>query len=110
MKSMNKVQLIGYIGQDPEFKEMKDGTLMARLRLATNRWFHPHDGETKQYTDWHTVKIWGSEKVEKLRNYIIKGSHVLVEGRIVYRTYSNKEGQQRSAVEVRANYLVDLDR
>jgi single-strand DNA-binding protein len=110
MKTMNKVQLIGYLGKDPEFKEMQDGTLMARIRLATDYWVFPKKGEQKQYTDWHTVRIWGKEQVEKLRNYLIKGSHVLVEGRVIYRTYTDKQGQTRYVTEIRANYLVDLDR
>jgi single-strand DNA-binding protein len=110
MKSMNKVQLIGYLGSDPEFKTMQDGTLMARMRLATDHWFFPKDGGRKQYTDWHTIKMWGKDQVERFRNYLIKGSHVLVEGRVIYRTYTDREGQTRNVTEIRANYLVDLDR
>ena len=110
MKSMNKVQLVGYLGKDPEFKQMQDGTKMMRMRLATNYWHLKKDGVRKQYTNWHTIKMWGNETVEKLRNYLIKGSHVLVEGRVIYRTYTNKAGLICNETEIRANYLVDLDR
>lgn len=107
---MNKVQLIGYLGKDPEFKTMPNETTMIKMRLATDHWFFPKLGERKQFTEWHTIKMWGKEKIEKLCNYLIKGSHVLVEGRIVYRRYIDTQGQTRYVTEIRANYLVDLDR
>lgn len=110
MKSMNKVQLIGYLGRDPEFKTMPNETTMIKMRLATSYWFFPQEGEKKQFTDWHTIKMWGKEKIEKLRNYLIKGSHVLVEGRVIYREYKDANGQKKYATEIRANLLVDLDR
>ena len=110
MKSLNKIQLIGYLGKDPQIITMKDGTLMARIRMATDQYFHGKQGEPKKYTDWHTIKVWGNQQVEKLRNYLIKGSHILVDGRILYRTYTDKEGHTRYVTEIRANYLVDLDR
>lgn len=110
MKSMNKVQLIGYLGKDPEIITLKDGTLMARMRMATDQYFHQKGGEPKKYTDWHTIKIWSQDQIEKFRNYLIKGSHVLVDGRIVYRSFTDKDGQTRYITEICANYLVDLDR
>ena len=110
MKSMNKVQLIGWLGKDPEFVTLKDGSLLARIRMATNTWIPQKEGEAKKITDWHDIKMWGKEQVEKLRNYLIKGSHVLIEGRVVYRTYEDKLGHTRYITEIRANYLVDLDR
>lgn len=110
MKSLNHIQLIGYLGQDPQITTGRDGSLIARLRLATDNYFHPKHGEPKKYTDWHTVRIWNQEQIEKFRNYLIKGSHVLVDGRVVYRSFTDKEGQTRYVTEIRANYLVDLDR
>lgn len=58
MKSLNKVQLIGYLGKNPEIIRMKDGPLMARISMATDQYFQQKDGEPKKYTDWHTVKLW----------------------------------------------------
>ena len=107
---MNKVQLIGYLGNDPEFRTAKNGAPMARMRLATNQWYLPKEGDAKQYTDWHTIRIWGEKQVERLRNYLIKGSHVLVEGRVVYRKFRDNQGQLRYFTEIRADLLVDLDR
>ena len=110
MKSMNKVQLIGYLGKDPEIKTIKDNTSLAIIRMATHQWFPQAGGPPKQFTAWHTVKVWGKEQVEKLRNYLIKGSHILVDGRLIYRTYTDKDGHTRYVTEIRANFLVDLDR
>src|SRR5688572_12504355 len=100
MKSLNKVQLIGYLGKDPEIITMKDGTLMAGISMATDQYFQQKDGEPKKYTDWHTVKLWDQKQVEKMRNYLIKGSHILVDGRILYRTYTDKKGHTRYVTEI----------
>ena len=110
MKSMNKVQLIGYLGKDPDFKELPNGDILAVISVATDQWFYQKDAAPKKFTDWHTVKVWGKQQVEKLRNYLIKGSHILVDGRITYRTYTDKDGHTRYITEIKANYLVDLDR
>jgi len=110
MKSLNKVQLIGYLGKDPQVKELPNGNMLAIIRMATDQWLHQKEGGSKKHADWHTVKVWGTERVQKLRNYLIKGSHILVDGRIIYRTYSDRYGHTRYVTEIRANYLVDLDR
>ena len=110
MKSMNKVQLIGYLGKDPEYRTSMNGRQMAYIRLATDYWFHPKPGDSKKYTEWHTVCLWGQEQVKKMRNYIIKGSHVLVEGRLSYRKIINKNGEQQIITEIKATLLIDLDR
>ncbi len=110
MKSMNKVQLIGWLGQDPQFIILKDGSEMARIRMATNTWIPQKEGELKKITDWHDITMSGKKRIGRLKNYLIKGSHVLVEGRVVYRTYEDKAGHTRYITEIRANYLVDLDR
>lgn len=107
---MNKVQLIGWLGKDPEIKVLKDDSMVATISMATDHWLPQPKGQPIKYTDWHTVKVWGKDQVEKLRNYLIKGSHILVDGRIIYRTYADKNGHTRYVTEIRANFLVDLDR
>ncbi len=107
---MNKVQLIGYLGKDPIIKRIGDGTDVAVLRLATDRFYFCRDGKPKKVTEWHAVVIWGKTAVEKMKNYIIKGSHVLVEGSIRYKTFSDESGQTRTITEIHATQLVDLDR
>lgn len=110
MKSMNRVQLIGYLGKDPIIKRNENGSDRAILRLATDRFYTSKEGAVKKFTEWHTVIVWGQSQVQELKNYIIKGSHVLVEGSIRYSSYSDTAGQTRNLTEIHANYLVDLDR
>lgn len=110
MKSMNKVQLIGWLGDEPEINTWRDGKLVARMRLATDHYIVRPDGTTKQFTCWHTVKLWNPEQIEFLRINLTRGSHVFVEGRIEYRQYRDKQGIIRMATEIMTNYLIDLDR
>jgi single-strand DNA-binding protein len=110
MKSMNKVQLVGYLGKDPIIRQNENGSDRAILRLATDRFYTPRQGAVKKFTEWHTVVVWGQSQVEKLKNYIMKGSHILVDGSIRYSTYSDITGQIRNVTEIHANHLVDLDR
>jgi len=107
---MNKVQLIGYLGRDPVIKQRQNGLEVAILRLATDSFRFSGEGDKKKYTEWHTIVVWGQIQIEKLRNYMIKGSHILVDGSIRYSTYSDTTGHAHGVTEIHANYLVDLDR
>lgn len=110
MKTLNKIQLVGYLGADPEFTTLEDGTSMARMRIATDTYVPQKNGGLKKYTDWHTVRLWVPQQIEKLRTCLIKGSHIMVDGRLLYRTYTGKDGRVCNVTEIRANLLVDLDR
>lgn len=107
---MNNVQLIGYLGKHPEYRLLKDGNEIAYLRLATDYWLHPKEGAPVKFTEWHGVSLFGNEQVKKMKNYIIKGSHVMIEGRLAYRSYTTRGGERRFVAEIKANLLVDLDR
>ena len=109
MKSMNRVQLIGYLGRDPEIRELQNGSSMACLNLATSHWKLHSEKERELVTSWHKIRVWGKERVDGIRT-LIKGSHVLVTGQIVYREYPNKEGKTTYVTEIHAYLLVDLDR
>jgi single-strand DNA-binding protein len=110
MKSMNKVQLIGWLGKDPEFLTTRVGNQLAKLKLATDNFIYKEGALPQKFTTWHTVVIWREKQLGNLKNNIIKGSHILVDGRIVYRTYEDKVGHTRYITEIIANYIVDLDR
>lgn len=102
----NKVQLIGHLGADPELKEVGDGKRVLRMRLATNERYKGADGVWKDNTEWHPVVVWGKQ-AERLATQVTKGSGLLVEGRLVHRSYETKEGEKRTATEVvLANYRV----
>ena len=95
----NKVQLLGRLGNEPELKEVGSGQQLLRLSLATNERFRTADGDWKEDTQWHPVVVWGKQAA-RLATQVKKGSALLVEGRLVHRTYETKEGEKRYATEV----------
>ncbi len=102
----NKVLLIGNVGQDPEIKEMKTGK-MARFSLATNEAYRDAKGEKQTETIWHNLVAWG-KTAELVEQYVKKGDELAVEGRLVSRSYEDKEGVKRYITEVVLNELVFL--
>ena len=111
MKSLNKVQLIGWLGKDPLIITKKDGSRMAKLRLATDIFIPQEEGkDDKRLTTWHDLVIWNEKLVEQAKNYLLKGSHVLVDGSIAYTTFQDFADHTRYMTEIKVNYLVDLDR
>jgi single-strand DNA-binding protein len=110
MKSMNNVQLIGWLGSDPQISTTASGQLYAHLRLATDHWQKKPDGGSQKLTSWHTIRVWNQAQIEQFRHYLVKGSHILVDGHIIYRSYQDRSGQTQTVTEIKAHYLVDLDR
>jgi len=109
MKTQNKVQLIGYIGADPEVKTTSGGTTVAKMRMATDEFFRDSSGNTQKVTTWHDIRIW-DQLAASIQGNFTKGSHVLVEGKINYRTYEDKSGHLRYVTEIKALRLLNLDR
>jgi single-strand DNA-binding protein len=100
MKNLrNKVQLIGNLGMDPEVKQFESGKSVARLSLATKENFRNAAGEKTSETQWHTLVAWG-KSAEFASTYLKKGSEVAVEGKLVSRSYNDKEGNKRYVTEV----------
>ena len=103
---MNKVMLIGNVGQDPEVRYVEQGVAVARLRLATTeRGYTLQNGtQVPDHTDWHNVILWRrlAEIVEK---YVHKGDKLYIEGRIRYTTYDDKQGQRRYVTEIWADNM-----
>ncbi|HRH37048.1 MAG TPA: single-stranded DNA-binding protein [Flavobacteriales bacterium] len=98
----NKVHLVGNLGFDPEVREIAKGRKVARLSVATNDSYRNASGERITDTQWHTVVAWGqtAEMVERL---LRKGSPVILEGRLVHRSYDAKDGTKRYITEVVMN-------
>ncbi len=105
----NKVQLIGNLGNDPEVKAIENGNKLARIRLATNETYQNAKGEKVTETQWHTVVAWG-KTAEIVEKYLAKGTEVLIEGKLVSRSYTDKDGQKKFITEVVANELMVLSR
>ncbi len=111
MKDKNSVQLIGYVGSDPSIKKFLNGNKLARMRIATHSPIKRknNDEEQNYITDWHTVVAWAECAVFAERNFL-KGSHILVDGYIIYRSYKNKIGNKITVTEIVAKTLLNLDR
>lgn len=101
----NKVQLIGHLGGDPEVKQLENGKKMARFSLATNQMYYDQKGEKVEDTQWHNVVAWGKD-AERVEKFLAKGSYVTLEGRLVYRSYEDKQGQKRIITEIVLNDLL----
>ena len=105
----NKVQLIGHLGQDPEILNLESGTKLAKFSIATNETYRNSKGEKVTETQWHNVVAWG-KTAEIIENYLSKGKEVAVEGKLIHRSYENKEGEKRYASEIRCNELLMLSK
>ncbi len=103
----NKVQLIGRLGQDPEIRTLESGKKVAHFNLATNESYRNSDGTKIDETTWHSIVAWNG-LAELTSRYLAKGKEVCIEGRISYRTYTDKNGIQKNITEIVASDLVML--
>ena len=103
---LNKVQLIGRLGQDPEVKEIKGGDKMTTLNIATSEYYRDGD-ERKEVTDWHRVVCF-RQTAEFAGKHLTKGRLVYVEGKIKTRQYE-ENGQTKYITEIRALSILPLD-
>lgn len=105
----NKVQLIGNLGMNPEIKAIAGGKKMARFSMATNESYRDSNGVKQTDTQWHNLVAWGkvAELVEK---YLSKGNEVVIEGKLINRNYTDKDGVKRYSTEVQVNEIVLLGR
>ena len=101
----NKVQLIGNLGNKPEIRNLDGGKKMARFSVATNENYRNANGEKITETQWHNLIAWGkvAEIAEKFLN---KGSEVAIEGKLVNRNYTDKEGIKRYVTEIQVNEVL----
>ena len=109
MASVNKVILIGNLGQDPETKSLPSGSAVTNIRVATTEgWKDKQTGEKKEVTEWHTV-VFFDRLAEIAGQYLKKGSKVYIEGSLRTRKWQDKNGNDRYTTEVRANEMQMLD-
>jgi single-strand DNA-binding protein len=99
---LNKIMLIGNLGRDPEMNVTGDGTPFTRFSLAVNRRTKHAQGERTEETEWFNVVAWRS-LAELCNTYLHKGAKVYLEGRLTQRKYTDKNGVERTMVEVVAN-------
>ena len=101
---LNKVMLLGNLGQDPELKMIGGGQAVLNIRLATTETYLDKSNTRQERTDWHTVTVWG-KRAEALAKFLTKGSQIFVEGRIQTRSYE-KNGEKRYATDIVANNII----
>lgn len=106
---INKVTLVGNLGKDPEVRHLENGTIVARLTVATNENYKDKNDEWQTITEWHNIVAWRG-----LANYsersLKKGSLVYIEGKITNRKWQDKDGNDRYSTEIVANSIRSLDR
>lgn len=112
-RSLNKVQLIGNLGADPEVRSTNNGSRVATLSVATSRQWIGNGGEKQEKTDWHRVICWNNSKggsglADVCEKYLKKGDKVYVEGRVEYRTWEDNNKQTRYVTEIIARELIML--
>ena len=100
-KLSNKVQLIGHLGQDPEIVKFDDGNQLAKFTVATNEVYKNAQGEKVTDTQWHNVVMRGKLS-EIAEEFLSKGKQVVIEGKLVHRSYENKEKEKRFVTEIHA--------
>jgi single-strand DNA-binding protein len=105
MNTVNRVQLTGNLGNNPEIKIFENGGKLAKFSMATREEFTTRSGEKSSSTQWHFVTAWG-KVAERIEAELTKGSFVSIEGRLVTRNYTDKNGVKKYVTEVVANDLV----
>ena len=103
--TINRVELLGRVGSEPELRQTQSGLSVVQLRMATDR-RSGSDGESQ--TDWHTVVCWG-KRAEAVAQYVTKGKRLLVVGRLSEHRWETDGGERRSRAEVHAQEVVFLD-
>lgn len=103
----NKVQLIGNLGNAPEVKTTENGKKLARFSVATNESYRNASGEKVSETTWHNLVAWG-KVAEIAEKYLNKGSEVAIEGKLINRSYTDKDGNKKYITEVQVNELLML--
>lgn len=103
-RTINRVELLGRVGTDPEMRYTQSGTAVTQLRLATDR--RRQNGENS--TDWHNITCWG-KVAEVVNEHVGKGDRVFVTGRLSYNSYEGSDGQRRFRTEIHANEVIFLD-
>ncbi len=102
MSGVNKVILVGRLGNDPEIKTIPNGQTVARLSLATSESWTGKDGQKQERTEWHRIVVWGRQ-AENCGKHLSKGRQVYIEGRLQTRSWEDPQGQKKYSTEIVAS-------
>ena len=100
MAGINKVIIVGRLGQDPEMKTLAQGSVVTRLNIATSETWMDKNGQKQERTEWHRISVWG-KLAELCGKYLAKGRQVYVEGKLQTRSWE-ENGNKRYATEITA--------
>jgi single-strand DNA-binding protein len=109
MKGVNKVILVGNLGDEPEIKNLEGNVKVAKFSLATNETFRDSNGQNQTQTEWHSIVVWRG-LADFAEKYLHKGSLVYLEGKIKTRNYEDKRGEKRYVTEILGENVVMLDK
>jgi len=105
----NSVTLIGNLGKEVELKELASGSKVAKILIATNDYYKNNKGEPVTDTQWHNLVAWG-KTAEMMAEKLSKGSEVAIQGKLVHRSYEDKDGNMRYISEVKVNEFMKVSR
>jgi len=109
MSGINKVIIVGRLGQDPEIRYTPNGQAVANFSVATSEvWLDKQNGEKQERTEWHRIVVWG-KLAELCRDYLKKGKQVYLEGKLQTRSWNDKSDQKRYSTEIIAQSIQFLD-
>ena len=109
MAGINKVIIVGFLGNDPELRTMPNGEAVANISVATSEaWTDKSTGERREVTEWHRI-VFYRRQAEICGEYLKKGSHVYIEGRLRTRKWQDQNGQDRYTTEIQGDVLQMLD-
>lgn len=103
----NKVSMIGRLGAEPEMVTLESGRTLARFSLATNESYKDKSGEWQTLTQWHNLTAWG-KTATNIERTLSKGQEVIIQGRLVNKTYETKSGEKRHTTEIEVNEFLTL--
>ena len=107
MIGVNKVNLLGNLGADPETKKTASGQNITLFNLATSNAWTNREGQRQEHTEWHRIVVWG-KLAETCAEYLSKGRKVYIEGRLQTRSWEDDKGQKRYTTEIVANQVLFL--
>lgn len=112
-RSLNKVMLIGNVGNDPEVRATPNGARVAQFSLATTRTWNGPSGDRQEKTEWHRCVLWngrasGGGLADVVERYVKKGDRLYIEGSIEYRQWQDREGQTKYMTEIKVREMIML--
>lgn len=104
MSGVNKIILLGRLGQDPEIRTLQDGKIVTSFSLATSESYTNRNGEKVEQTEWHRIELW-EKLAEVAQQWLKKGDMAYVEGKLKTEKWTDQNGQERSTLKIRGTAL-----